>query len=106
MDTQFKKGVLEMCILFQLTKQDMYGYELMKIIKDIFPDVYDGSIYTILRRLNNDKYTETYMKDVPSGGPARKYYRITEAGKEYSSNMNEEWNKIVAKVNALGIFPS
>lgn len=104
MDTQFKKGVLEMCILFQLTKQDMYGYELMKIIKDIFPDVYDGSIYTILRRLNNDGYTETYMKDVPSGGPARKYYRITDVGKEYSSNMNEEWNKIVVKVKALGIF--
>lgn len=103
MDTQFKKGILEMCILFQLTKKDMYGYEIMKIIKDAFPDVYDGSIYTILRRLNNDGYTEIYMKDVPSGGPSRKYYRVTETGKQYSFKTNEEWEQIVAKVKMLGI---
>lgn len=103
MDTQFKKGILEMCILFQLTKQDMYGYEIMKIIKDVFLDVYDGSIYTILRRLYNDGYTEIYMKDVPSGGPQRKYYRITRSGKEYSSKINEEWEEIVDKVKILGI---
>lgn len=103
MNTQLKKGILEMCILFQLTRQDMYGYEIMKIIKDVFNDVYDGSIYTILRRLNKDGYTETYMKDVPSGGPARKYYRITEIGREYSQKMTQEWQMLMAKVKLLGI---
>ena len=103
MDTQLKKGILEMCVLFQLVKLDMYGYEIMKIIKDVFPDVYDGSIYTILRRLNNEGYTETYMKDVPSGGPARKYYRITKIGIAYSNNMNLEWHLLKERVNLLGI---
>lgn len=103
MDTQLKKGILEMCILFQLTQQDMYGYEIMKKIKDIFPDVYDGSIYTILRRLNKEGYTETYMKDVPSGGPARKYYRITEIGKGYSKDMILDWKKLIENVKLLGI---
>ena len=103
MDTQLKKGILEMCILFQLTQQDMYGYEIMKIIKDVFPDVYNGSIYTILRRLKKEGYTETYMKDVPSGGPARKYYRITEAGRVYSQNTNQEWQSLKEKVRLLGI---
>ena len=67
MDTQLKKGVLEMCVLIRLSRQDMYGYEIMKLIQDVFPEVYDGSIYTILRRIRGEGYTETYMKDVPSG---------------------------------------
>lgn len=103
MDTQLKKGILEMCILFQLTKGDMYGYEIMKIIKEVFPDVYDGSIYTILRRLNSEGYTESYMMDLPSGGPQRKYYRVTELGKVYFKNINKEWKQVVENVSKLGI---
>jgi len=101
MDTQLKKGVLEMCILIQLSKQDMYGYEIMKIIQDVFPEVYDGSIYTILRRINGEGYTETYMKDVPSGGPSRKYYRITTLGREYCDRVITEWEKMTKSVNQL-----
>lgn len=104
MDTQLKKGVLEMCILIQLSKQDMYGYEIMKIIKDVFPDVYDGSIYTILRRINNEGYTETYMKDVQSGGPDRKYYRVTLRGKEYCNKIIAEWDRITRSVEKLVRF--
>lgn len=101
MDTQLKKGVLEMCILIRLDKEDLYGYEIMKIIQDVFPDVYDGSIYTILRRINAEGYTETYMKDVPSGGPARKYYRITSSGKEYCKKVTAEWEKMTENVEKL-----
>lgn len=102
MDTQLKKGILEMCILFQLTKNDMYGYEIMKIIKDVFPDVYDGSIYAILRRLNADGHTETYMRE-STGGPQRKYYRVTPEGKDYCQSIIEEWNTLKDSVETLGI---
>jgi PadR family transcriptional regulator PadR len=102
MDTQLKKGILEMCILFQLTKSDMYGYEIMKIIKDVFPDVYDGSIYAILRRLNAEGHTETYVRE-STGGPPRKYYRITPDGREYCQNTTEEWIKLKESVQLLGI---
>jgi PadR family transcriptional regulator PadR len=101
MDTQLKKGVLEMCILVQLSKLDMYGYEIMKLIQDVFPEVYDGSIYTILRRLKGEGYTQTYMKDVPSGGPARKYYRITELGREYCDKIISEWSRMAKSVETL-----
>ena len=101
MDTQMKKGVLEMCVLIQLSKQDMYGYEIMKIIQDVFTDVYDGSIYAILRRIRAEGYTETYMKDVPSGGPSRKYYRITIAGMDYCEQVISEWEKMTRGVNKL-----
>jgi PadR family transcriptional regulator PadR len=102
MDTQLKKGILEMCILFQLTKSDMYGYEIMKIIKDVFPDVYDGSIYAILRRLNADGHTETYVRE-STGGPPRKYYMVTPEGREYCKNITDEWRLLKDSVETLGI---
>ncbi|MDN5276327.1 MAG: PadR family transcriptional regulator, regulatory protein PadR [Clostridiales bacterium] len=102
MNTQLKKGVLEMCILYQLKDRELYGYQIMKTIKDQFSDVYDGSIYAILRRLNAEGYTETYIKDSPSG-PARKYYRITSAGIDYLNRMITEWQRMVGGVRRLGI---
>lgn len=102
MDTQLKKGVLELCILYQLKHEELYGYEIMKTVKDQFSDVYDGSIYAILRRLNADGYTETYTKDSPSG-PARKYYRITSAGLGYLDKMIAEWQEVIESVKKLGI---
>ncbi len=102
MNTQLKKGVLEMCILYQLRDKELYGYQIMRAIKDQFSDVYDGSVYAILRRLNAEGYTETYIKDSPSG-PPRKYYRITSAGLDYLSRMIAEWHRLVEGVRRLGI---
>lgn len=102
MNTQLKKGVLEMCILYQLKDRELYGYQIMKTIKDQFSDVYDGSIYAILRRLNAEGYTETYIRDSPSG-PPRKYYRITSAGIDYLNRMITEWQRMVGGVRRLGI---
>jgi len=102
MDTQFKKGILEMCILYQLADTETYGYEVMKIIKEVFPDVYDASIYAILRRLNAENFTETFMKDSDSG-PPRKYYRITQSGMKYLHQMISEWDFMVSAVKGLGI---
>ena len=102
MDTQLKKGVLELCILYQLKHKELYGYEIMKTVKDRFNDVYDGSIYAILRRLNADGYTETYTKDSPNG-PVRKYYCITLTGSDYLYKMITEWQKMIDSVYKLGI---
>ncbi|MBM7582166.1 PadR family transcriptional regulator PadR [Caldicoprobacter guelmensis] len=101
-NTQLKKGVLELCILYQLKDKELYGYQIMKAVKDQFSDVYDGSIYAILRRLNAEGYTQTYIKDSPSG-PARKYYRITPAGVDYLNRTIAEWQMLVEGVRRLGI---
>lgn len=97
-----KKGVLEMCILHKLKAKELYGYELMKSTRQVFPNVYEGSIYTILRRLNAMGYTRiTQKKSI--NGPTRKYYTITETGLEYLENMLSEWRAIVKSVEELGI---
>lgn len=98
-----KKGVLEMCILFQLKNEPLYGYELMKSVRKVFPDVYEGSIYTILRRLNAMGYTEITQRESPNG-PARKYYGITQFGLEYLNQMLDEWRTIVTGVSSMGIL--
>ena len=102
MHTQLRKGVLEMCILHQLQSTEAYGYEIMKVIKEVLPDVYDGSIYAVLRRLNADEKTSVVMKQSPNG-PPRKYYRITTKGRLHLDEITREWARLVAGVKRLGV---
>lgn len=104
MDTQMKKGILEMCILYKLKDAPLYGYELMKSVRQVFPDVYEGSVYTILRRLKTAGYTCVTQKKSPSG-PTRKYYGITHTGQDYLRQSIEEWQAVVQGVTQLGIDP-
>lgn len=96
MNSQFKKGVLEMIVLLATEKKDMYGYELVEEISKVV-NVEKGTVYPLLRRLTNERYFETYMKE-SSEGPARKYYRLTALGKEKSSILKQEWIEFSEKV--------
>ena len=53
MNTQFRKGVLEICVLTLISKKDMYGYEIVQNISKVI-EVNEGTIYTILRRLKKE----------------------------------------------------
>lgn len=99
---QMKKGVLEMCMLSVVSKGDMYGYEIMKRVTEAFPDINESTVYAVLRRLRSDGCTETYTGEV-SGGPQRKYYRITQQGLDRLEKMTEEWNRLIRSVKMLGI---
>lgn len=97
-----KKGVLEMCILHICNENDMYGYEIMKRVTDAFPEINESTIYAVLRRLNADGSTESYTGTV-SGGPQRKYYRITDSGRKQLAEMTEMWKSTVNAVCKIGI---
>lgn len=96
-NTQFKKGVLELLVLVMVEKEDMYGYQLVEAVSKIV-DVNEGTIYPILKRLTNEGLFETYLKE-SSEGPVRKYYHITVAGKEKKKLQLEEWLKFEKSVN-------
>ena len=81
MNAQFKKGVLELVVLISLSKNDMYGYEIVSEVSKII-EVNEGTIYPLLKRLTNEKYFETYLRE-SSEGPPRKYYHLTRSGKAY-----------------------
>lgn len=76
MNTQFKKGALELCVLSQLVRGDKYGYELTERISDEM-SIAGGTLYPILRKLKADDYVTTYLVESESG-PARKYYKLTD----------------------------
>ena len=73
MNSQFKKGVLELIVLLSVNKKDMYGYELVNEVSKVV-NVNEGTIYPLLKRLTNEHYFETYLEE-SSEGPPRKYYR-------------------------------
>ncbi|MDE5589772.1 MAG: PadR family transcriptional regulator [Acetatifactor sp.] len=99
MNTQFKKGALELCVLSQLTRGDKYGYELTERIS-VEMSIAGGTLYPILRKLKEDDYVTTYLVESESG-PARKYYRLTDKGRQYQRNVQQEWEEFIKAVNEL-----
>ena len=89
MNIQMKKGVLELIVLLETEKRDMYGYELVSSVSKVI-DVNEGTIYPLLKRLTNEHYFDTYLSE-SSEGPPRKYYRLTETGKRYAKELLEDW---------------
>ncbi|MGL5347239.1 MAG: PadR family transcriptional regulator [Peptostreptococcaceae bacterium] len=99
MNTQFRKGVLEICVLTLISKKDMYGYEIVQNISRVM-EVNEGTIYPILRRLTKEGYFETYILE-SNEGPARKYYKITPEGINNLDKLSKEWKEFVLAVNAF-----
>lgn len=99
MNIQFKKGVLEICVLSVLAHKDCYGYELVNEISKRI-DISEGTIYPLLKRLKDEGYVTTYLQESVEG-PPRKYYRLTESGRNEEHGQKDEWMRFVASVNAL-----
>ena len=102
MDTQMKKGVIEMCILFLISSEKRYGYQIMKSVNEVFPDVNESTIYAVLKRLHKEGAAEINIGET-SGGPPRKYYSITEKGKETLVGAIENWEHLIVAVKTIGI---
>ena len=99
MNIQFKKGVLELCVLSVLHKKDYYGYELVEEISE-HVTISEGTIYPLLRRLKQDGYVTTYLQE-SNEGPPRKYYKLTETGENTKSSLEKQWDDFVKRVNMV-----
>ena len=99
MNAQFKKGVLELVVLLSVTRRDMYGYELVSEVSKVV-DVNEGTIYPLLKRLTNERYFETYLRE-STEGPPRKYYHLTAAGILYKDQLKKEWQEFSGRVNGF-----
>ena len=71
----FKRGTVDLVVLSVLLEKDMYGYEIVSEVSKII-EVNEGTIYPLLKRLTNEKYFETYLRE-STEGPPRKYYHLT-----------------------------
>lgn len=99
MNVQFKKGVLELCVLALVEQRDHYGYELVERISRQI-EIAEGTVYPLLRRLTLEEYFETYLRE-SAEGPPRKYYRITQRGRTTLAELRHEWKLFADGVNAL-----
>lgn len=99
MSPQFKKGVLELCVLTMIGRKDYYGYELVEEISKVL-EISEGTLYPILRRLTDEKYFETYLQE-SSEGPPRKYYRITKLGKDFQKDQYKQWMEFNQQIQNL-----
>lgn len=100
--SQLKRGTLEYCILLLINRQDCYGYEIMSNLSQ-FPIVSskESTIYPLLRRLEKEEYLTSFWQETNEGLPPRKYYSITEKGREYLSLMSQEWDNLVFAVSHM-----
>ncbi|MCU6711369.1 PadR family transcriptional regulator [Paenibacillus sp. J5C_2022] len=99
--TEMLKGVLEGCVLEIISRKETYGYEITRQLNALgFTDVVDGTVYTILIRLEKNKLVETTKK--PSDmGPPRKFFTLNDAGREELQRFWEKWEFISTKMNEL-----
>ncbi|WOO86538.1 PadR family transcriptional regulator [Mollicutes bacterium LVI A0039] len=101
MNTQLKKGTIELAILKFLNIEDNYGYEVGKFIsKEI--DVKEGTIYLILQRLEKAGVLESYLKS-EENSKRRKYYKLTVEGLEYLEALLIEWKKLSQFIENCGV---
>jgi PadR family transcriptional regulator PadR len=92
--TQLRKGMLELCILNAIKGTSLYGYDIVRRLRDIDGLVIsEGTIYPILSRLKREGFVRTTIKE-STEGPARKYYELTAKGEKILTQMNEYWQDI------------
>lgn len=102
MNPQMKKGFLEMCILNLIKKEDMYGYDILKVMNQYFPEINESAFYAILRRIHKAGATEVYFIETDVG-PRRKYYKLTKLGESELEQYVLDWQKLNHISRELGI---
>jgi PadR family transcriptional regulator PadR len=99
--TQLRKGMLELCILNAMKGTSLYGYDIVRKLRDINGLlISEGTIYPILSRLKREGFVHTTIKE-STEGPARKYYELTAKGEKTLGQMNHYWHDIKGGADSL-----
>lgn len=97
---QMRKGVLEYCILLLLAKEDAYASSIINKLKEANMIVVEGTLYPLLIRQKNQGLLQYRWEESPQG-PPRKYYSITQKGREQLEEMNNAWGEIVTTIENI-----
>jgi PadR family transcriptional regulator PadR len=97
-DIQLKRGLLEACVLAVLVRGDSYGYQMIKDISQCI-EISESTLYPILKRLEAGEMLTVYSSE--HNGRLRKYYRITESGRQKIKSFKDEWKEVTAVYNFI-----
>ena len=100
--SQIKRGTLEYAILLLIRSEDRYGYDLIQSMEQ-YPmlKTQESTVYPLLRRLLKSGYLDSYWKNTEDGVPPRKYYRMTDLGREYLDGLDKNWRQLVDDIDGL-----
>lgn len=98
--SQMKKGNLEFCILLIISKKEIYSGDILKELKNANLIVVEGTIYPLLSRLKNAGLLD-YSWEESKSGPPRKYFKITNEGKDFLKKIKENWKDLNNSINSL-----
>ena len=100
--SQIKRGTLEFCILRMISQGERYGYELIsRLEKRPILAAGASTIYPLLRRLLKEGLLTSTWRSSTEGLPARKYYALTDRGREYLTAMEGEWAELLSAIDDL-----
>jgi len=94
---QMRKGVLEYCILTIMNQQDCYATDVLRKLKDARLIVVEGTLYPLLTRQKNAGLLSYRWEESPQG-PPRKYYKLTDAGRDFLKDLDTSWEDLVKAV--------
>lgn len=99
--TEMLKGVLEGCVLEIISREETYGYQITRRLNEMgFADVVEGTVYTILIRLEKKRLVDVAKR--PSElGPPRKFYALNDAGRDELSAFWKKWDFVTSKIDNL-----
>ncbi len=95
--SQMRKGILEYCVLLLLSQQRAYPSDIINGLSEASLIVVEGTLYTLLNRLRKEGKLGYEWEESPKG-PPRKYYFLTETGRETLAEMSDAWDEIVMNV--------
>lgn len=99
--SQFRRGVLELCVLNHLQQQPDHGYQIVQRLKMLDGlDVRESTVYPILARLKEDGFVVVRHEPSPAG-PSRRVFRLTATGRERRRTLNAYWDLLEASVDEL-----
>ncbi len=97
---QMRKGLLEYCILLIIARGEMYASDILKELKQDNLLVVEGTLYPLLSRLKTEELLNYFWKE-SKNGPPRKYYTLTEKGKDALAQLNLTWQELSHSINSL-----
>lgn len=102
-DKNLVQGSMGLMIMHLLEEKDMYGYEMINVLRSKSNNVFElkaGTLYPLLHTLENKGFLSSYEDD--SSGKTRKYYKLTQSGRKQVTQKKEEWNEYqIAVANVL-----
>ena len=98
--SQMRKGLLEYCILSIINRDEAYASDIMETLKEAQLVVVEGTVYPLLTRMKNEGLL-SYRWQESTEGPPRKYYALTDEGRNLLSQLDEEWQSICQAINLI-----